>query len=102
MTIQSLLPAEPAIPRAGRPWAEHRKIINGMFWILCSGAPWRDLPERYEWSATALDGSNIRALKCAAGAQKNVPISPEITVWVALAVVLAPKSIWQQTEVVSR
>ncbi|WP_291972696.1 transposase, partial [Candidatus Symbiopectobacterium sp.] len=46
MIIQSLLPAEPAIPRAGRPWAEHRKIINGMFWILCSGAPWRDLPER--------------------------------------------------------
>lgn len=22
-------------------------IINGMFWVLCSGAPWRDLPERY-------------------------------------------------------
>ena len=45
--IQPLLPAEPATPRAGRPWAEHRMIINGMFWVLCSGAPWRDLPERY-------------------------------------------------------
>ena len=45
--IQPLLPAEPIAPRAGRPWAEHRKIINGMFWVLCSGAPWRDLPERY-------------------------------------------------------
>ncbi|TPW41853.1 transposase, partial [Serratia sp. SRS-8-S-2018] len=29
--IQPLLPAEPAIPRAGRPWAEHRIFINGMF-----------------------------------------------------------------------
>ncbi|EHM8777379.1 IS5 family transposase, partial [Shigella flexneri] len=45
--IKPLLPPEPATPRAGRPWAEHRKIINGMFWVLCSSAPWRDLPERY-------------------------------------------------------
>ncbi|EFP5873686.1 transposase, partial [Shigella flexneri] len=29
--IKPLLPPEPATPRAGRPWAEHRKIINGMF-----------------------------------------------------------------------
>lgn len=21
--------------------------MNGMFWVLCSGASWRDLPERY-------------------------------------------------------
>ena len=48
--IQSLLPVEPVTPRAGRPWAEHRMIINGMFWVLCSGSPWRDLPERYgQW-----------------------------------------------------
>lgn len=45
--IKPLLPPEPATRRAGRPWAEHRKIINGMFRGLCSGAPWRDLPERY-------------------------------------------------------
>lgn len=34
-------------PRRGRPWSEHRKIVNGMFWILFSGASWRDLPECY-------------------------------------------------------
>lgn len=45
--IQLLLPAESTSPRAGRPWAEHRKVINDMFWVLCSGAPWRNLPERY-------------------------------------------------------
>ncbi|MEI6993755.1 transposase, partial [Klebsiella pneumoniae] len=38
--IQPLLPAEPATPRAGRLCAEHRMIINGMFWLLCSGASW--------------------------------------------------------------
>lgn len=31
----------------GRPWRDHRQVVNGMFWILRSGAPWRDLPERY-------------------------------------------------------
>ncbi|PHM30393.1 transposase [Xenorhabdus szentirmaii DSM 16338] len=43
---------EPYLPprhskRAGRPHVEHRRVMNGMFWGLCSGAPWRDLPERY-------------------------------------------------------
>ncbi|BBJ60969.1 hypothetical protein EATA6166_44920 (plasmid) [Enterobacter asburiae] len=43
-----------------------------------------------DWSATALDGSNIRALiRCAARAKKNILISPEIVCGVALAVVLA-------------
>jgi transposase len=31
----------------GRPWRDHRTVVNGIFWILFSGAPWRDLPERY-------------------------------------------------------
>ena len=33
--------------KAGRPWLDHRQMINGIFWILETGAPWRDLPERY-------------------------------------------------------
>lgn len=41
--VQPLLPVEAAIPRGGRPWAEHHMIIKGMFWVLCSGAPWRDM-----------------------------------------------------------
>lgn len=38
-----------AFPREsrGRQWRDHRTIVNGIFWILFSGAPWRDLPERY-------------------------------------------------------
>lgn len=27
-------------------------MLNGLFWVLCSGAKWRDLPESYvSWSA---------------------------------------------------
>jgi transposase len=31
----------------GRPWRSHRLMVNAMLWILNSGSPWRDLPERY-------------------------------------------------------
>jgi transposase len=37
--------------KRGGQWQEHRRVVNGMLWVLCSGAPWRDLPERYgKWS----------------------------------------------------
>lgn len=41
---------EPLLPRRGgrgKPWADHRRVINGILWKLRTGAPWRDLPERY-------------------------------------------------------
>jgi transposase len=25
-----------------------RRVLNGIFWVLRSGAPWRDLPENYD------------------------------------------------------
>jgi transposase len=31
----------------GRPAHDHRRILNGIVWILATGAPWRDLPARY-------------------------------------------------------
>ena len=36
----------PNKPR-GAPRVSDRRVINGIFWILRSGAPWRDLPERF-------------------------------------------------------
>lgn len=51
-----------------------------------------------DWDIIALDGSNIRALKAAAGAKKNIPMNSAIMGRVALAAALAPKSIWRQTE----
>ena len=37
----------PEKPWTGHPNAPHRRIINGILWILRTGAPWRDLPARY-------------------------------------------------------
>jgi len=42
---------EPFVPpraaRTGRPGRDRRILLNGIFWILHTGAPWRDLPERF-------------------------------------------------------
>ena len=31
----------------GRPWRDPRDVLNGILWVLRTGAPWRDLPKRY-------------------------------------------------------
>ena len=50
--LQPLLP--PQKPKTGRPSVDHRRILNGILWILRTGAPWRDLPERYgPWRTVA-------------------------------------------------
>ncbi|MGO7353914.1 IS5 family transposase [Rhizobium ruizarguesonis] len=41
--IAPLLPNKPR----GVPRVDDRRVINGIFWVLRSGAPWRDVPERY-------------------------------------------------------
>ena len=36
----------------GRPYNDIRATVNGIIWIARSGAPWRDLPERYgKWNS---------------------------------------------------
>src|ERR1700745_169513 len=41
--IEPLLPNKPR----GVPRVDDRRVLNGIFSVLRSGAPWRDLPERY-------------------------------------------------------
>lgn len=41
--IEPLLPNKPR----GVPRVDDRRVLNGIFWVLRSGAPWRDLPGRY-------------------------------------------------------
>ena len=41
-----IAPLLPDTPR-GVPRADDRRVLNGIFWRLRSGAPWADIPERY-------------------------------------------------------
>jgi transposase len=40
IAIRPMLPNKPR----GVPRVSDRRVLNGIFWILRSGAPWRDLP----------------------------------------------------------
>lgn len=93
----------------GRPPKDRRLVLDGIFWILRTGAAWRDLPERFgpwqsiyhcfnKWTADGtfdailrrlqgamvdaeeldddlwcVDGTVVRAARCAAGAKKRGP-----------------------------
>ena len=44
---EQIAPLLPENGRRGKQWQDHRKVVNGILWKLRTGAPWRDLPERY-------------------------------------------------------
>jgi transposase len=46
--LEPILPKDPVRRDGrGRPWSDRRKILEGSLWILRTGAPWQDLPDRY-------------------------------------------------------
>lgn len=53
--IRDLMPTEGG---PGRPWKDHRSMVNAMMWILRTGAPWRDLPDYYGPWQTVYDRFN--------------------------------------------
>jgi transposase len=53
-----IAPLFPPQAGKGRPPNDHRAIVNGILWILHTGAPWRDLPERYGPWQTVFDRFN--------------------------------------------
>ena len=79
--LEPLLP--PQRPRTGRPNDDHRRIVNGILWVLRTGAPWRDLPERYgpvgtvssrfyRWQEAGLWDRVLAALQAEADAKGGV------------------------------
>ena len=51
----SIKPMLPNKPR-GVPRVNDRRILNGIFWVLRSGAPWRDLPASFPACSTKAPG----------------------------------------------
>jgi hypothetical protein len=46
---------EPLLPKTksrGRPWADNRRVLEGILWVLKTGARWRDLPKEYPSPST--------------------------------------------------
>jgi transposase len=102
--IAPLLPNKPR----GVPREDDRRVLNGIFYVLRTGSPWRDLPERYgpyttcynrfnRWAKAGvwlkvfealaqhspqslqfIDSSIIRAHQHAAGGKKGARITPSV------------------------
>jgi transposase len=73
--IQVMLPTK----SRGKPRVNDRRVLNGIFWVLRSGAPWRDLPAIYgppttcynrfvRWRRAGVWESIMRALTAAQNA----------------------------------
>jgi transposase len=45
--LKPLLEPKPRPRGRGRPWRDARAVLNGVLWVLRTGAPWHDLPDRY-------------------------------------------------------
>jgi transposase len=102
--IAQLLPHKPR----GIPRTDDRRVLNAIFYVLRTGSPWRDLPERYgphttvynrynRWAKAGvwlrvfealtaaspqylqlIDSSVVRAHQHAAGGKRGVRITPSV------------------------
>ena len=74
-----LAPLLPQRAQTGRPPNDHRTIIDALLWLAKTGAPWRDLPERfgpwrtvatrfYRWTRSGLWERILAELRCMADA----------------------------------
>ena len=50
--LEPLLSSEPATIRGRPPIHDDRDVLNGVLWVLRTGAAWADLPERFPSSST--------------------------------------------------
>ena len=124
--IEDLLPGRAG--DVGVTAADNRLFVNAVYWVLKTGAPWRDLPSRFgrwnsvfqrfnRWSKKGvwrriaevlsddpdlewvmIDSTVVRAHQHAAG-QKGDRTTPN---WAAAEEGSAPRSTWRSTDVATR
>src|SRR5271154_4921586 len=81
--ISPLLPNKPR----GVSRQDDRRVLNGIFWTLRTGSPWRDLPERYgpyttiynrynRWAADSDDVGRAFRLMSATYSDRSRPAVP--------------------------
>ncbi len=121
---------EPHLPNKPRgvPRVDDRRVLNGIFWVLRSGARWADLPERYgppttiynrfqlwrkagvwdrlmdaivtthDGQVQMIDSSIVRVHQHGAAAKRGI----EIDVWVVPEAGSRPKSMRSSTQKAGR
>jgi transposase len=45
--IEPILRPQRRADGRGRPWQDTRAVLNGILWVLGTGAQWRELPQKY-------------------------------------------------------
>jgi hypothetical protein len=50
--LEPLLPKAKRSRKGGRPAIDNRKVLEGILWVLRTGARWQDLPDRYPSAST--------------------------------------------------
>ena len=84
--IQPLLPNKPC----GVPRVNDRRVLNGIFWRLRTGAPWADIPARYgphttcvnrfnRWRKAVTSPDSQPASRLNIAATPHVAVAPAIT-----------------------
>jgi transposase len=52
LKIEPLLPQPKPSFKGGRPLSDNRAVVEGILWVLKTGARWRDLPPQYPSPST--------------------------------------------------
>lgn len=55
--ISEHLPVRKKSPKGGRPPTDNKKCFEGILWILWTGAPWSELPNRYGSKRLSIEDS---------------------------------------------